>query len=225
MQAIGYIRVSTKEQRDGLSLGMQSQEIDRVAWNHQDALSAIFWDVQTGKRNDNRAGLQQALAAARSGQGTRLYVWRSDRLSRAGRRDLELLEDLRMSGVRVISCTEGDLTNDDPDSEFMGFIRAGLNQREVRMISMRTKRALQTKKENGEHVGRPRFGFNVVYGPEINSKGKLVGHLVPNPKKQDTIERIMKLRAGGESYRRIAAKLNISYSTVQHVVEFERKAQ
>ncbi len=47
----------------------------------------------------------------------------------------------------------------------MSFIRAGLNQRERKLISLRTKAALQRKAEKGERIGgRPRYGYKVVNG-------------------------------------------------------------
>jgi len=79
----------------------------------------------------------------------------------------------------------------------MRFIRAGLNQRERKLISLRTRQALARKKEKGERIGgRPRYGWQVVDGK-----------LIPEPEEQRAIRRMQELKGQGYSTREIVEAL------------------
>lgn len=214
MNAIGYIRVSTEEQAaGGISLDMQRREIERFCSNRKWSMGSIFSDVMSGKNLD-RPGLQFACKfPVKNPDCRRLVVWRSDRLSRAGRGDLDLLAMFTGLRIQVWSVTEGFLNDEDPDSEFMGFIRAGLNQRERRLISLRTRAVLKRKSDNGERLGRPPFGYRVEYeasGPG----GKRIGHLIEVPEEHELLQRLARYQAQGHSTRAIAHALCWSQSKV-----------
>ena len=79
----------------------------------------------------------------------------------------------------------------------MRFIRAGLNQRERKLIGLRTRQALARKRERGERIGgRPRYGWQVVNG-----------EFVPEPNEQEAILRMKALRAKGFTTREIVRAL------------------
>jgi len=84
-EAIGYLRVSTREQgRSGLGLAAQRHEIEAFALREGFAVKAWHQDVQTGAGADAlllRPGLAAALKEARSARCP-LIVSRLDRLSR-----------------------------------------------------------------------------------------------------------------------------------------------
>lgn len=79
----------------------------------------------------------------------------------------------------------------------MRFIRAGLNQRERKIISLRTREALQRKREKGERIGgRPAYGWMVQDGK-----------LVPDPAEQTAITRMKELKGKGYSVSEILQAL------------------
>ena len=102
-----------------------------------------------------------------------------------------------VKGVDYLSVTEGCLTAESVDDEFMSFIRAGLNQRERKLIALRTRQALQRKREKGERIGgRPRYGWTVING-----------ELVPQAREQDVIARMRDLQDKGYTTREIVKAL------------------
>jgi DNA invertase Pin-like site-specific DNA recombinase len=104
---------------------------------------------------------------------------------------------MKQRGVAYLSTTEGRLASDGVDDEFLSFIRAGLNQRERKLISLRTKTALNRKRERGERIGgRPPYGWKVVNGG-----------LVPDEKEQYAIARMKALQVKGYSTREIVEAL------------------
>jgi DNA invertase Pin-like site-specific DNA recombinase len=93
--------------------------------------------------------------------------------------------------------TEGNLTADSVEDEFLRFIRAGLNQRERKLISLRTRQALLRKKEKGERIGgRPAYGYRVING-----------ELVFEPSEKRAVARMKELQAEGYSTREIVEAL------------------
>jgi DNA invertase Pin-like site-specific DNA recombinase len=83
--AIGYLRVSTREQgRSGLGLAAQRSEIETFGKREGFMVTAWHQDIQTGAGTDAlllRAGLAAALKEARASRSP-LIVSRLDRLSR-----------------------------------------------------------------------------------------------------------------------------------------------
>ncbi|WP_167647634.1 recombinase family protein [Mameliella alba] len=144
MKIVTYIRVSTDKQgRSGLGLEAQRSAIAAYAAQHKATIAADFVEVESG-RNNARPELQKALRMARV-MGAKLVIAKLDRLSR----NAAFLLNLQESGVDFTAC-------DMPDaSPFTVGIMAVLAQQESKMISERTKAAMQAAKERGQTFGNP----------------------------------------------------------------------
>jgi site-specific DNA recombinase len=195
--ALGYVRIS-KDEEGSVSLDYQQAEIKKLCRREGLNLVGIEADEGiSGKSLKNRPGVQRVLQAVEDRAIDAVVVYKSDRMSRDGLESLQVEKLFLKRDVAYLSVTEGDLTADSVDDEFMRFIRAGLNQRERKLISLRTRQALARKKERGERVGgRPRYGWQVVDG-----------ELVPEPEEQRAIARMHELRAQGYSTREIMEAL------------------
>ena len=196
MRAIAYIRVSTEEQaREGISL--EAQEAKVRAWcdlNDYD-LAGIFTDAGiSGKKADNREGLQKALHELK--RGDCLVVYSLSRLSRSTKDTLEIADQLSKKGVDLVSLSERiDTTSASGKMVFR--LLAVLAEFERDQISERTKSAMGYKKANGGKVGPTPFGFD-----------QLDGKLIPNEAELNVVKVMRMLRARGFSYQRIADHLN-----------------
>ena len=146
-QAIGYLRVSTKEQgRSGL--GLAAQRCDINAFGTREAFSINSWhqDIQTGAGKDAlllRPGLAAALKEARAARCP-LIVSRLDRLSR----NVHFITGLMEHKVHFIVAALGR----DCD-EFTLHIYASLAEQERKMISERQKAAKAAGKRKGKKYG------------------------------------------------------------------------
>jgi len=142
-QAIGYLRVSTREQgRSGLGLAAQRHDIE--TFGAKDGLSIKSWyqDIQTGAGKDAlllRPGLAAALKAARAAHCP-LIVSRLDRLSR----NVHFITGLMEHKVHFVVAALGRDCDD-----FTLHIYASLAEQERRMISERIKAALARSKNRG----------------------------------------------------------------------------
>jgi len=196
MKAIGYVRVSTQGQaEDGVSLDAQEAKVRAWADLNGAAEVVIFRDEGiSGKRSDNRPGLQAALDAV--GKGDALIVYSLSRLSRSTKDTLILSEVLLKKEADLVSLSERiDTTTAAGKMVFR--MLAVLSEFERDQISDRTRFALAHKKAHGEKTGGDvPFGFTV-------RNGKLHRH----DEEQKAIDMILLLRASGASLRAICRQL------------------
>jgi DNA invertase Pin-like site-specific DNA recombinase len=142
-EAIGYLRVSTKEQgRSGL--GLEAQRKDIATFGAREGLKIENWhqDIQTGAGKDAlllRPGLAAALKEARAAKCP-LMVSKLDRLSR----NVHFITGLMEHKVQFIVTMFGREVDN-----FTLHIYASLAEQERKMISERVKAAIAVSKSKG----------------------------------------------------------------------------
>ena len=189
---IAYYRVSTARQGAG-GLGIASQQAAVTAFlNGRDHdLVESFVEVESG-RNSERPRLGEALALARK-QKAILVIAKLDRLARS----VSFIANLMDSNVEFVAC-------DLPAANRLTLhIMAAVGEAEARMISERTKAALQAAKARGVRLGNPTnlpeaqaAGHRTMIEDADNHAAKVVG----------TIREIV--RGGVYSVHKIADKMN-----------------
>lgn len=144
---VTYFRVSTERQgRSGLGLEAQCERCNAFAVQNGMEIVGSFTEIETGKGSDaldRRPQLAAALAAARRLK-CHVLVAKLDRLSR----DVHFIAGLMVQRVPFLVAELG--TDVDP---FMLHIYAALAEKERRMISERTRAALQARKNQGALLG------------------------------------------------------------------------
>ena len=147
MQAVGYVRVSTKGQ--GVSgLGLQAQRTAIEAFAVREGYTVASWhsEAESGKgvdALDRRPQLAAALKAARKVRGP-VIVAKLDRLSR----DVAFISGLMAHKIEFIVTDLG--RQSDP---FILHLYAALAEKERTLISTRTKAALAATKARGTKLG------------------------------------------------------------------------
>jgi DNA invertase Pin-like site-specific DNA recombinase len=196
--AVAYLRISKNEARS-VSLEYQKAEVERTALAHGYTLISIECDTGiSGKSMANRPGFQTVLNMLNRKNDIQAYIcFKSDRTSRNGVESIMFESLLASKNIAYISATEGIIgdSNEDP---LLPFLRGGLNQRERMIISMRTKKALNLKRERGE-----RLGGGIRYGQTVQN-----GQVVQNEAEVAIVNRTRELKAMGYSTRAIAQILN-----------------
>ncbi|MEQ1953654.1 recombinase family protein [Mesorhizobium sp. CN2-181] len=140
MKKIGYLRVSTGEQRpdrqiDGLK-GLCSEYF-------VETLSAVSL---------KRPVYEKAIGLL--GPGDMLVIWDLDRAFRSAKDALNELDLLHKRGVAfTIASLSIDTTT--PEGYFVYTIMSGLAEFERRMLSRRTKQGLAAARRRGVRLGRP----------------------------------------------------------------------
>jgi DNA invertase Pin-like site-specific DNA recombinase len=145
--AVAYYRVSTARQgRSGLGIEAQRDAVARFAAAEEFEITAEFVEVETGKGADaldRRPQLAAALAAGRA-KKCPVIVAKLDRLSR----DVAFVAGLMAEKVPFIVAELG--ADADP---FMLHLYAALAEKERRLISERTRSALNARKAQGAKLG------------------------------------------------------------------------
>jgi len=193
---VAYCRVSTAEQgKSGLGLDAQHDAILRFAQQEGLEISEFFEDIQTGKGHDPlsvRPGLAQALEVARK-QKCPIVVSKLDRLSR----DVAFISQTMARGPLIYVVELG--IDEDP---FILHMYAALSEKERRMISERTKAALQAKKQRGQLLGN-RTNLDAARKLGIQSNQQRADAFAKR-----LLSLILDQQARGASYGSIAQNLN-----------------
>ncbi len=212
---IVYLRVSTKSQgQSGLGIEAQRAAVEDYSRQHGAKLEGEYIEVESGKRND-RPELAKAVAHAKRTKST-LVVAKLDRLSR----NAAFLLNLRDSGLPLVFC-------DMPGAnELTVGIMAVVAEEERKLISKRTKDALQAAKNRGVKLGSARPGHwkgrekhrkagavagGKAAGKSHRKRGKAAGKSHRKTALEsytDLVPIISRMRSKGCSYQKVADKLN-----------------
>nr|WP_186374894.1 recombinase family protein [Kocuria rosea] len=174
--AIGYVRVSTAGQVDGLSLDVQRQQITAYATQHALDLELIEDAGLSGRRED-RPGWREAIRRCEAGEVDVLVVASLSRCARSARQALDLTDRLDSYGVTFVSLKEQiDLST--TMGRFLRTILAGVAELELEQTRERTidgkLEALRTRQGWWPGGGTPPTGWRTREGGwlEIDPDGQ-----------------------------------------------------
>jgi DNA invertase Pin-like site-specific DNA recombinase len=103
-----------------------------------------------------------------------------------------------MAGKGVVSVAEPDITEEDGQRTLIRQILGAIAEYEGWLIRARLRAGREMKKAQGGYAsGRPPYGYRASRGT-----------LVEVPEEQTIIRKVKKLRRGGLSFRRVAARLD-----------------
>lgn len=177
-RAIGYVRVSTKDQGEyGYGLEAQAHQLETYCAANNLNLVAVIPDVMSGKKTDKLYGRIAAIAAIRAGLANVLVINALDRASRSTLDGLTLVKDAQDEGWRVLSL---DGIDSDKVEKLWLTVRMGFAEEERDKISKRTKQGLIKARQNGKEPG--------------------VKSTIP----RDVVDRITAMRRDGQGANKIA---------------------
>jgi DNA invertase Pin-like site-specific DNA recombinase len=195
--AVGYIRVSTDEQR----LGPEAQRAAIQAWAAREGVSVTSWHVDQGVSGataiEARPALCAALAALRDHGAGVLVVAKRDRVARDVVVAAMVERAAAGAGARLVSA-DGTGNGDAPADLFMRGVIDCAAQYERGLIRARTKAALAAKSAKGERVGEIPYGYHLAAdGVRVEA----------DEAEQAVLGAVADLRAAGLSHRAIVRAL------------------
>lgn len=203
-KAIGYIRVSTEEQkRDGISLDAQKQRIIGYCAFFKLDLIAIYQDDSTGF-DMNRPGLDACFEHMKR-TGAIFVSIALDRLSR-NMVDIEYIMDTYFGvgcqyQIHLMDCAGIDTKT--RDGRMMLRFKGLMAQHQVETIRDRTQQGVRYAMTQGASVGRLPYGK--TYSRQLDAEGRRI--VVEVPEQIATISRIKELHAQGMLPPQIAKTL------------------
>ncbi len=143
MRNIGYIRVSS----EGQNSARQKDQLSHLG------LDKIYEEVISGASMD-RKELQELLKELQPGDT--VYVTDLTRITRSTKDLFSLIEQFREKEALLVSLKDTwlNLSEDNPYSEFLLTVMAGVNQLERDLIRMRQKEGIAVAKKEGKYKGR-----------------------------------------------------------------------
>lgn len=194
-----YLRVSTPKQSEAL----QRDAISRAAAARGETVDLWFAEKMGGQRSD-RPELESVRDLARRGEISELWVFRLDRLARGAVFLLNVVQELKNYGCRVVALdVPGDL--EGPWAPAILAVLGTAAEIELEAIRDRTAAARAKAEAAGKRWGRP-------LGPTEDRSAELEILL-------ECIDR------DGMSLRQAAELTGLSYGTAQRMVSAVRQAQ
>lgn len=143
MRKLGYIRVSS----EGQNTARQKEQLQSLN------LDQIYEEKISGATMD-RKELQKLLSELQSGDT--IYVTDLTRITRSTKDLFYLIEEIKEKQALLISLKDTwlDLSDENPYSEFLLTVMAGVNKLERDLIRMRQKEGIALAKKEGKFKSR-----------------------------------------------------------------------
>ena len=179
-----YGRVSTTRQ----DLDIQLDELHRLAARRGWAVVGEYTDVISGATT-RRPGLDRLLADAHAGRIDVVVVWKLDRLGRSLIHMIQVVDELLVKAIHVVSATEPHMDSTTPQGRLMRNIFASVAEYERELIRERVRAGQALSRARGVRFGR-------------------------RPRVVD-IEELRRRREAGQGWRRIARAMKTPTSTLR----------
>jgi DNA invertase Pin-like site-specific DNA recombinase len=203
-RAVGYVRVSTREQaQEGVSLAAQDERIRAFCTAKGWELLRVYRDEGESGKDLDRPGVQTMIRDLKSNGAGVVVILKLDRLTRSVRDLGTLIEDL-FGGV-ALAAVDGSLDSSTAGGRMVVNLLGSVAQWERETTVERTVAALDYKRSRGEWLGRIPFGFR------IGEDGKLA----EDPEAMRVVAAIKRSRRrSGTSYPKLAKQYGLAVGTV-----------
>jgi len=200
---VSWRRVSTQKQgKSGLGLEAQKSIINYFVNEANGELIADYFETYTGKNLHGCTELQKAMEFAKKNDAI-LVIAKSDRF-----RNLEqALEVYRLMDGNIYFC-DVPMAEDKATYKFMLSLGWSLAEREAAITSLRTRQALQAKKDRGESIGNHNAVITATMRANSIASRKQDAQLNENNRKAYKL--VSLLREQGMTFAEISRELNES---------------
>lgn len=191
-KTIIYIRVSSDTQaKHGFSIENQKDRAEAYCnYKGFSNIQIIKDEAKSGRRFDNRTGIQEIIKLAKNYELDNLVVYSISRIGRNAHETLQFIDLLKNKNVNLHSITES-ADGSTPYGRYIIGIIALNAQLESELIGERTSSILQNKKQKQQPYSQAPFGLQITERI-IAHDGKVInpGKLIPIPEHIQTINTI-----------------------------------
>jgi DNA invertase Pin-like site-specific DNA recombinase len=194
MRVAIYARVSTINH--GQDVSMQTRELRQFAEARGWNVAGEYIDAGVSGAKDSRPELNRLMADAHKRRFDVVCVWRFDRFARSVSHLLRALETFKALGIDFVSYSE-QMDTSTPAGKMVFTVLGAVAELERSLIVERVRAGLRNARAKGKTLGRPRVAVDAA--------------------------RIVRLRAQGLSWGKIAAELGIGEGTVYRLARASAK--
>jgi DNA invertase Pin-like site-specific DNA recombinase len=190
-----YARTSTVRDQNPQ---IQIEELRRVAQQRGWEIVSEYVDRGWSGAKDRRPELDRLMSDVCRGKIDLVACWRFDRFARSVRHLVTALDDFRARGIDFVSINDA-IDTSTPAGRFTFQVIGAVAELEREIIRERVRLGIQSAKNRGQHIGRPR--------------------------KYVDVDRARALRAEGKSFRQVAVALGVGAATVMRALAAEAVAE
>lgn len=199
-----YIRVSMGEQTKGYSLEGQKSTLEAWAEYMRWKWVKTYYEEASAK-DLKREKFQEMITDAKNGLFDGICMIDSDRFSRSTKDLLNVMDDLLNHGVKLHIHNLQHIDIYSEQGRFMLTNLAAFSEFFRGQLAAKIRTGVKQKMKT-EWFGQAPYGYTIVSDTVGNRKKNT--RLVENPKEQDVITKMKKLREASKSYNEIAEALN-----------------
>ena len=185
-----YARVSTTDK--GQDPQMQLRELREYCERRKLDIVGEYIDNGISGSKESRPELNRLMADANRRKFDAVLVWKFDRFARSTSHLLKALETFQRLKIDFVSLTEG-IDTSTPVGAMVFTILGAVGQMERELIRERIRAGVRNARAKGRKLGRPRVAVDA--------------------------SAVASMRAAGDSYRAVAAKLGVSVGSIHASVQ------
>ena len=210
-KGLGYRRVSGTAQKDKYSLTGQGVDIEEYYERKGILLDKMYTDVGSGLSIKQRPEFvkQNEYALDRTNGTTDIAFWDLDRFTRNIKEFFKFTDPLLDAGIHLhLVLDEEEFDYNSADKWYQKLIDA---QKESKRTSRRTKRGQRGATQEGRHIGKPPWGYTLIYdSDEKDAEGlpALCGRLAPDPATWEKCKTFWRLAEEGLTPMGLAIQMN-----------------
>lgn len=159
--AIIYCRISTGD-KTGMNYSLNNQLVicrDYCTQNNLNIVRTVN-EIVTGRNMENYDTLTKIINESQS--GTKIIVSSVSRFSRNLLKALEVLNEMTKRGISIY-CVKENLEYSSPLHKFMFHMMLTLSEFESDQISDRIQTSVNLRKQKGDSLGQPKYGYEIYY--------------------------------------------------------------
>lgn len=154
IKAVAYCRVSTDNQKDEGTIGLQVDAIKDYCKTNNIDLIETFSDEGVSGGLEDRPALADLFDYIEQTDGIKaVVIYKLDRLARDLIIQENLIKDFEKRGVKLVSTKEQDLDSKEPTRVFIRQVLGGVAQYEKGLITMRLSGGRARKARGGGYAG------------------------------------------------------------------------
>jgi DNA invertase Pin-like site-specific DNA recombinase len=185
-----YARVSTTDK--GQDPQMQLRELREYCERRKLDIVGEYIDNGISGSKESRPELNRLMADANRRKFDAVLVWKFDRFARSTSHLLKALETFQRLKIDFVSLTEG-IDTSTPVGAMVFTILGAVGQMERELIRERIRAGVRNARAKGRKLGRPKVMVDA--------------------------SAVASMRAAGDSYRAVAAKLGVSVGSIHASVQ------
>lgn len=157
-----YLRVSSEEQVANFSLGNQEKLCTEKAERLGYKIIKKYSDEGESAKTTDRPQFLEMVSYIKSNKVDAVIVYHSSRFSRNVLDFLLIKRDIAKHGTVIVSCTEENLGQDNPESNLISIVLSAINQYDNENKARASKNGLKRRWEQGYFMTKCPLGFKSV---------------------------------------------------------------